>query len=51
MIAVIDYGAGNLRSMQRALEAAGADVVVTSDPDVVRAADAAVLPGVGHAGH
>ena len=33
MIAVIDYGAGNLRSIRRALEAAGADVVVTSDPD------------------
>jgi len=51
MIAVIDYGAGNLRSMQRALEAAGADVIVTADPDVVRLTDAAVLPGVGHAGH
>jgi glutamine amidotransferase len=51
MIAVIDYGAGNLRSISRALEAAGADVVVTSDPDVVRSADAVVLPGVGHAGH
>jgi len=51
MIAVIDYGAGNLRSISRALEAAGAEVVVTSDPDVVRSADAAVLPGVGHAGH
>jgi imidazole glycerol-phosphate synthase subunit HisH len=51
MIAVIDYGAGNLRSISRALESAGAEVVVTSDPDVVRAADAVVLPGVGHAGH
>jgi glutamine amidotransferase len=51
MIAVIDYGAGNLRSIQRALEAAGAETVVTSDPEVVRAADAVVLPGVGHAGH
>lgn len=51
MIAVIDYGAGNLRSISRALEAAGAEVVVTSDPAVVRAADAVVLPGVGHAGH
>jgi glutamine amidotransferase len=51
MIAVIDYGAGNLRSISRALEAAGADVVVTSDPEVVRSADAVVLPGVGHAGH
>lgn len=51
MIAVIDYGAGNLRSIQRALEAAGAETTVTSNPEVVRAADAVVLPGVGHAGH
>jgi glutamine amidotransferase len=51
MIAVIDYGAGNLRSISRALEAAGAAVTVTSDPEVVRGADAVVLPGVGHAGH
>jgi glutamine amidotransferase len=51
MIAVIDYGAGNLRSISRALEAAGANVTVTSDSEVVRAADAVVLPGVGHAGH
>src|SRR5690242_18714156 len=51
MIAVIDYGAGNLRSISRALQEAGAEVVVTSDPEVVRAADAVVLPGVGHAGH
>lgn len=51
MIAVIDYGAGNLRSIRRALEADGAAVVVTSDPAAVRAADAVVLPGVGAAGH
>jgi glutamine amidotransferase len=51
MIAVIDYGAGNLRSISRALEVAGAEVVVTSDPEVVKSADAVVLPGVGHAGH
>lgn len=51
MIAVIDYGAGNLRSISRALQAAGAEVVVTSDPEVVKSADAVVLPGVGHAGH
>ena len=51
MIAVIDYGAGNLRSIRRALESAGADVVVTSEPaDIVRA-DAVVLPGVGAAAH
>jgi glutamine amidotransferase len=51
MIAVIDYGAGNLRSIRRALESAGAGTVVTDDPEVVLAADAVVLPGVGHAGH
>lgn len=51
MIAIIDYGAGNLRSIRRALETNGADTVITSDPDVVRKADAVVLPGVGHAGH
>lgn len=50
MIAVIDYGAGNLRSIRRALEASGADVVVTSDPQVVTEAQAVVLPGVGAAG-
>ncbi|HEU5430661.1 MAG TPA: imidazole glycerol phosphate synthase subunit HisH [Thermomicrobiales bacterium] len=49
-IAVVDYGAGNLRSIRRALEAAGARVVVTSDPTAVAAADAVVLPGVGAAG-
>ena len=51
MIAIIDYGAGNLRSIRRALETNGAETVITSDPDVVRKADAVVLPGVGHAGH
>ena len=51
MIAIIDYGAGNLRSIRRALETNGADTIITSDPDVVRRADAVVLPGVGHAGH
>ena len=49
-IAVIDYGAGNLRSIRRALEAAGAEAMVTSDPDAVRRADAVVFPGVGAAG-
>lgn len=51
MIAIIDYGAGNLRSIRRALETNGADTIITSDPEVVRLADAVVLPGVGHAGH
>ena len=47
MIAVIDYGMGNLRSVEKALESLGAEVVVTADPNVVRKADAVVLPGVG----
>ena len=46
MIAIIDYGAGNLRSIRRALETNGAETVITSDPDVVRSADAVVLPGL-----
>jgi glutamine amidotransferase len=47
MTVVIDYGAGNLRSVAKALEAVGADVIVTGDPAVVAAADRIVLPGVG----
>jgi imidazole glycerol-phosphate synthase subunit HisH len=51
MIAVIDYGAGNLRSIRRALESAGAATIVTDDPELIASADAVVLPGVGNAGH
>lgn len=48
MIAIIDYKMGNLRSAQKGFEHAGvSDVVVTDDPEVVRAADGIVLPGVG----
>ena len=46
-VAVLDYGIGNLRSAERALVHCGADAMLTSDPDVVAAADAVVLPGVG----
>jgi len=46
-VAVLDYGSGNLRSAQRALERVGADVAVTRDVDVVAAADGLVVPGVG----
>jgi glutamine amidotransferase len=46
-VAVLDYGIGNLRSAQKALERVGADAVLTSDASVVSAADAVVLPGVG----
>ena len=47
MIAVVDYGVGNLRSVAKALERVGASVEVTSDTARIRAADAVVLPGVG----
>jgi len=46
-IAVVDYGAGNLRSVAKALERSGFDVEVVSDPDRLRAHDAVALPGVG----
>lgn len=46
-LVVIDYGAGNLRSVIRALTRVGANLDVTGDPEVVRAAPAVVLPGVG----
>ncbi len=49
MIAIVDYGAGNLRSIQRALEAAGAKARITGDPEEVIAASRVVLPGVGNA--
>ena len=47
MIALIDYGAGNLQSVRNALKAAGAHAVVTADPVIVAKADRIVLPGVG----
>lgn len=47
MIAVVDYRKGNLRSVARGLETAGADVVVTDDAAAIARADAIVLPGVG----
>lgn len=46
-IALVDYGAGNLRSVAKALERSGMDPIVTSDPTVVRDADGVLLPGVG----
>lgn len=46
-ITMIDYGASNIRSAQKAFEHIGADVVLTEDPEVVRKADKLVLPGVG----
>lgn len=46
-VAVLDYGSGNLRSVVRAVEHAGADVELTSDLDACLAADGLVVPGVG----
>lgn len=50
MIALIDYGAGNLRSVFKALESVGAKVQITDKPEEIVAADAVILPGVGNFG-
>ena len=50
MIAVIDYGMGNLRSVQKALEVVGAKTKVTSDPKVISRCEKIVFPGVGSFG-
>ena len=47
LIAVLDYGIGNLHSAQKALERGGADARLTADPGLIAAADGVVLPGVG----
>ena len=47
MIAILDYGVGNLFSLSSSLAAIGADCVVTRDPAEIRAADRLILPGVG----
>jgi glutamine amidotransferase len=44
---IVDYGMGNRRSVEKALVHVGADAVITGDHDVIRAAEALVLPGVG----
>jgi imidazole glycerol-phosphate synthase subunit HisH len=48
MIAVVDYGAGNLTSVMKALDHLGAKALVTSDPACVSRAEKIILPGVGH---
>ena len=47
MVAIVDYGVGNLFSLASSFAAIGADVTVTSDPDVIRNAEKIILPGVG----
>jgi imidazole glycerol-phosphate synthase subunit HisH len=48
MIAIVDYGAGNLHSVKKAFDYLGAEAVVTDQPGTVAAASKIVLPGVGH---
>jgi glutamine amidotransferase len=47
VIAIADYGMGNRRSVEKALEHVGAQSVISADPDTIRAASAVILPGVG----
>ena len=47
MIAIVDYGVGNLFSLKSSFGAIGAEIVVTSDPEVIAKADRIILPGVG----
>lgn len=47
MVAIVDYGVGNLFSLECSLNAIGAEVVITADPAVLKAADQIILPGVG----
>ena len=48
MIAIVDYGAGNLASVVKALQHLGQECTVTSDPDIVGHADKLIIPGVGN---
>ncbi len=48
MIAIVDYQAGNLASVQKALKYLGRDALVTSDPEALRRSERIILPGVGH---
>jgi len=47
MLAIIDYDAGNIKSVEKALKLLGQDVVVTRDPEIILNADKVILPGVG----
>ena len=50
-VAIIDYGVGNLLSVQRGLESCGADVIISNEPDEILKSDHVVLPGVGAFGN
>lgn len=48
MIVIVDYGLGNLKSIDNMLDLAGIESVISSEPDILRAASKLILPGVGH---
>lgn len=50
MIAIIDYDAGNLRSVEKAINYVGEQTIITSDKDIITSADKVILPGVGSFG-
>ncbi len=50
MIAIIDYDAGNIKSVEKALQYLGQDTMLTRDPEMIRKADRTILPGVGSFG-
>ena len=47
MIAIIDYDAGNIKSVEKALKTLGQEVIVTRDAEIILKADKVILPGVG----
>jgi glutamine amidotransferase len=48
MIAIIDYGMGNLKSVKRKMDRIGVNSIITSDPEEIKKSDKIILPGVGH---
>ena len=50
MIAIIDYDAGNMKSVEKALQKLGQEVIITRDPEEILSADKVILPGVGSFG-
>jgi glutamine amidotransferase len=48
MVCIVDYGAGNLPSVERALRSLGAETACVARPEQIAAASALILPGVGH---
>ena len=48
MIAIIDYGMGNLKSVKRKMDRIGVESIITSDPEGIKKSDKIILPGVGH---